>query len=93
MEGGDETRVLEMGYRGSWALMENGIRFVETEDPQNAPVSFYSFETGAVRSLGSIDGQLNNDVGGFSVAPDGRWIAYARVDGGESDIMMIENFR
>ncbi len=38
--GGDETLVLEMGHRGSWALMENGICFVETEDFQNAPVFF-----------------------------------------------------
>jgi Tol biopolymer transport system component len=93
VEAGDETQVLEMGHRGSWALMENGICFVETEDPQNAPVSFYSFETGAVRSLGSIDGQVTSDVHGFSVTPDGRWIAYARADVVVSDIMMVENFR
>jgi len=40
-----------------------------------------------------LDGQLTNDVRGFSVTPDGRWIVYARVDAVASDIIMVENFR
>lgn len=40
-----------------------------------------------------LDGLSTNDVLGFSVTPDGHWIAYARVDGVASDIIMVENFR
>jgi len=30
---------------------------------------------------------------GFAVSPDGGWLLYAQIDAGNSDIMLVENFR
>jgi hypothetical protein len=33
------------------------------------------------------------NAGVISVAPDGQWILFARIDQIDSDIMLVENFR
>jgi len=57
------------------------------------PIQFYEFESRKATQIGSIEKELVQDMPGFSVTSDGRWMAWSQIDHAESDLMMIENFR
>jgi Tol biopolymer transport system component len=57
------------------------------------PIKFYDFRTGKITQIGVIEKGVIHGYPGFSVTWDGRYMAWSQVDQGESDLMMIENFR
>jgi dipeptidyl aminopeptidase/acylaminoacyl peptidase len=94
VEGGEETRVLDRKiWWRHWKVMENGICFLDTE--QTGPeIEFFDFGTRRLRRVTSVDREKGfPNAGVISVAPDGQWILFARIDQIDSDIMLVENFR
>jgi Tol biopolymer transport system component len=67
--------------------------FVEGASEVPQPIKFYDFKTKKVGQIGSIQKPVIRPTPGFSVTWDGRTVAWSQVDQGESDLMMIENFR
>jgi len=57
------------------------------------PIKFYDFRMRRITQIGVIEKGVIRGYPGFSVTWDGRYMAWSQVDQGESDLMMIENFR
>jgi Tol biopolymer transport system component len=96
VEGGEETPVVDqpkLGYWGYWAVVSEGIYFVNLEEKQHPSIEFFSFATGRVRHIAAMEKEVVQWNPGFAISPDGRWILYAQVDQSGSDITLAENFR
>src|SRR5437667_1050688 len=96
VEGGEETLVfnLKAGW-GSWALVKDGIYFIDwvkTDAPWAFAIEFFSFATHRVTQVAPL-GKITISLNGFAASPDGRWILYTQVAPGDNDIMLVENFR
>ncbi len=94
VEGGQQTRILDqkIGW-GHWSVLKNGICFLDwgATPPE---IEFFDFATQQVKQIAPVDREKGFPPGGaFSVAPDGQWVLFARVDQVDSDIMLVENFR
>ena len=57
------------------------------------PIMFYDFQSGNTSQIGAIEKGVIREAPSFSVTWDGRTVAWAQIDRGESDLMMVENFR
>jgi hypothetical protein len=95
VDGGEETPVLE-NLRSRWALGESGLYFFEQEQAGERAgtwlLKFFDFATGrkkpaAVLGGTPLVGQKPN------LSADGRTFLYTQLDSGETDLMMLENFR
>jgi len=95
VEGGEETRVLDPGGQGVWALTGQGICFFDFNDQTGFALAFYNFATGKTTLLRQFPKDTRIDQGStaLSVSPDGRWILYTQRDQSSSDLMLVENFR
>jgi Tol biopolymer transport system component len=96
VEGGEETLVLDQpkaGYWGYWAVVDEGIYFVNAESKQHPVIEFFSFATRRVRQIAVMEKEASKWNPGFAISPDGRWILYTQVDQSDSNIMLVENFR
>jgi hypothetical protein len=93
--GGDETRVLDWGGEGVWALTNQGICFFDFSSSMGAALKFYNFATGKATLLREFSKETHVDSGSTSltVSPDGRWILYVQRDLSGSNLMLVENFR
>ena len=94
---------------GFWAVTEKGIYFVQLDDWSPAqfihydfvagsttapqPIQFYDFQSRKVTQIGAIQKGLIRYHPSFSVTWDGRYLLWSQVDQGETDLMMVENFR
>jgi hypothetical protein len=96
VEGGEEVPVLDqpkLGYWGYWAVVDGGIYFANVEVKLHPTIEFFSFATGRVRQIATMEKEAVSGGPGFAISPDGRWILYAQVDLSGSDITLVENFR
>jgi len=97
--GGEETRILDQGWAGGWALTSQGICF-RVPPPDNGSsgpaIKFYAFDTHQVTTIRQFSREvrmMNSSNMPLSISPDGRWILYAQMDHAGSDLMLVENFR
>jgi Tol biopolymer transport system component len=98
VEGGEETLVLDrIGSKtshpalwGLWAVVNEGIYFAAPEGKIRGVIEFFRFSTRRVTRVAAMERPPGN---GLAVSPDGRWLLYTQSDPGESDIMLVENFR
>jgi dipeptidyl aminopeptidase/acylaminoacyl peptidase len=93
--GGEETPVLDrlqVGHWGNWAVVEEGIYFLNPEAKDGAAIEFFSFATRRVTKVAGL-GNVSLFPHGFAVSPDRRWILYPLWEQSGSDIMFVENFR
>jgi hypothetical protein len=60
--------------------------------PPRPIIEFFSFGTGEVRQVTTLDRPVSARVWGFSVSPDRRWLLYTQSDQSSSDIMLMEGF-
>jgi len=95
--GGEETRVLGPALQFSFAVVADGIYFIEPGSPGLAGVikgnslKFFSFAKGTAEKV--FDMKYGLDYG-LSVSPDGRYVLFSQ--GGDPfdyDLMLVENFR
>ena len=96
VDGGEEVPVLDqpkLGYWGYWAVVDGGIYFVNVEVKLHPTIEFFSFATGRVRQIATMEKEAVLAGPGFAISPDRRWILYAQVDQSGSDITLVENFR
>jgi serine/threonine protein kinase/Tol biopolymer transport system component len=94
LSGGEETRILEQGNWGYWALLEQGICFLNQRALPQPTLEFFNFATSQVTLFGRLErGRAFGSSPGVAVSQDGRWILYSQVDQNDNDIMLVENFR
>ena len=92
--GGEETEVLpslEAGYWGYWALVDDGIYYLDTSEPPG--IAFYSFATRRATRVFNLESRPARYVTGLGVSPDGREILYTQLDAFSRDIVLVENYR
>jgi Tol biopolymer transport system component len=91
--GGEETRVLDEPLQGFWALVHDGIYFVNPKATPRPTIEFFIFDTGRSTQIAAIGKELQLVYPSLAVSPDGRSLLYVQVDSFESDIVLAENFR
>ena len=94
--GGEEIPVVESlpgGYWGYWALVNEGIYFVDPKAEAGPTLQFLSFATGRKTRLAVFDKEPLQYASGIAVSPDGRWLLYTQMDQSGSDLMLVDNFR
>jgi len=91
--GGKEIQVLDEPLQGFWALVHNGIYFVNPKARPRPTIEFFAFGTGRSTQLAAIEKELQLVYPSLAVSPDGRSLLYVQVDSFESDIVLAENFR
>jgi Tol biopolymer transport system component len=95
VEGGEETRVLDRGGQGCWALTGQGICFFDLSGSTGTTLKVHSFATRKVTLLRefSRDTQVDTISTALTVSPDGRWILYTQLDQSGSNVVLVENFQ
>lgn len=90
MSDGVSVKVLEGVVRGSYAVLDRGIYYMDRPAGETR-LQYFDFAT---RRATTVAGNIGNvDVGSFTVSTDGRAILYARVDSSVDDLMVVENLR
>jgi hypothetical protein len=75
-------------------VKEQGIYFATAETPERPLLEFFSFATGKVTLLATLEKRISYfGFAGLDVSPDGRWLIWQQLDQEGSDIMLMENFR
>jgi hypothetical protein len=90
VEGGDEEKVLDEGRVGLWALLKEGIYFL---DQSTHTIKFFNFATAQTEPVVTIPEDVRFFRQSFAVSPDRQWVLFAQEDENEADIMLVENFR
>jgi hypothetical protein len=91
VEGGEEVRILDQVFHGNWAVLDQGIYFVNTRSTPRQAIEFFSFATGQVTRIVALE---KSSGVGLTISPDGRWMLYTQTDQQiGSDIMLMEDFR
>jgi Tol biopolymer transport system component/DNA-binding winged helix-turn-helix (wHTH) protein len=97
VEGGEETAVLvdqpKVGCWGCWAVVDEGIYFINVGVKRQPTIEFFSFATARVRQIAAMEKEAVLWFPNLAISPDGRWILYSQVDQSGSDITLVENFR
>ena len=93
MGGGEEVLIFEHASHGQWALLKEGIYFINPEASPRPAIEFFNFATRQVKRVAEIEKEVQMWSQGFAASPDGRWILYRQIDEREGDIMLVENFR
>jgi Tol biopolymer transport system component len=95
VEGGEETLVLDSFNAenwGDWALVEDGIYFIDSDAKNDWTLRFFDFAKRRVTQIAALGQDIFTN--GLAVSPDRRQILYTRMDlTGGVDIMLVENFR
>jgi Tol biopolymer transport system component len=94
VDGGAETLILDIpraGGWGAWAVVDDGIYFINTAVKGAYAIDFFSFATRQVKRITVIE-NVNEFVSGLAVSPDGQRILYTQQDSLAGDIMLVENF-
>jgi Tol biopolymer transport system component len=90
VEGGEEAKVLDSVGAHTWALVDQGLWFINWTNPGDAALQFLEFATGKVTRVAPIS---KPPAPGLAVSPDGRTILYVQYDQRGSELMLMENFR
>jgi Tol biopolymer transport system component len=91
--GGDETLVLDRGPQGYWAILAQGICYIDPATTPRPSIQFFSFATGQTKLIAAVEGEIQWMTPGLSVSSDGQWILYMQDDHKNYDIMLMENYR
>jgi hypothetical protein len=94
--GGEEVRVLDSVRFGYWAVVRNGIYFIDFDVPIDAPrpVRFFNFQSRQVTQVGTVENTVSwKNPPGFALSPDSRWLLYSSLESTDADLMLLDNFR
>ena len=92
--GGEEIELissLEALYWGYWAVVENGIYYLDTTNKPG--IAFLDLDTHHVTRVFDLENSPVKDAPGLAVSSDKRTILYTQFDASYSDIILAENFR
>jgi Tol biopolymer transport system component len=94
INGGEEVELissLEAGYWGYWAVVENGIYYLDTTTKPG--ISFFDINTHHITRVFDLENRPASANPGLAISPDKRTILYTQLDVSYSDIVLAENFR
>jgi Tol biopolymer transport system component len=92
--GGEERQILESVTTMNWTVTPKGIYYFDFAVPNGRKlVKFYSFQSGRLNDVGTVEATVSADFSGISVSPDGRWLLYSYVAGRTGDLMLLDHFR
>ena len=92
--GGEEIEIissLEAGYWGYWAVVENGIYYLDTTTKPG--INFFDTATHRITRVFDLENRPAREAPGLALSPDKRTILYTQLDALNSDIILVENFR
>jgi Tol biopolymer transport system component len=92
--GGDEVeliRSLEAGLWGYWAVVENGIYYLDSTTKPG--IAFFDISTHHTTRVFDLENRPARQAPGLAISPDKRTILYTQWDASDSDIVLVENFR
>ena len=93
-EGGEEVEIissLEAGHWGYWAVVENGIYYLDTT--AKPAIAFFDVNTRRATRIFDLENRPAKEAPGLAVSPDKGTILYTQLDSLSRDIMLVENFR
>jgi dipeptidyl aminopeptidase/acylaminoacyl peptidase len=93
-DGGEESEIissLEPGYWGYWAVVENGIYYLDMNVKPG--IDFFDFTTHRTTRVFDLENRPASGAPGLAVSPDRKSILYTQLDALNSDIILVENFR
>jgi Tol biopolymer transport system component/DNA-binding winged helix-turn-helix (wHTH) protein len=94
INGGEEMEIvssLEAGYWGYWAVVENGIYYLDTTTKSG--INFFDVATHRITRVFDLESPPARQAPGLAVSPDKKTILYTQLDALNSDIILVENFR
>lgn len=94
VNGGEEIELissLEAGYWGYWAVVENGIYYLDTTTKPG--IALFDTTTHRITQMFNLEGRPAREDTGLAVSPDERTILYTQLDASNSDILLVENFQ
>jgi Tol biopolymer transport system component/DNA-binding winged helix-turn-helix (wHTH) protein len=94
--GGAEAPLFDFhqkNYSRVWTVAGEGVYFAVASSNTKSTIKFFSFSTGAEKTVAEVDRVLPSSVSGLTISPDGRWLLFPLFARRGSDLMMIENFR
>jgi Tol biopolymer transport system component len=93
LAGGEESRIIDQAGWGNWALLEQGICFLNLRAQPNPTLEYFNFASNQVTLIGKSE-RIRPFGGspGLAVSADGRWVLYRQIDQNDNDIMLVENF-
>jgi WD40 repeat protein len=93
-DGGEEVEIIrspEAGYWGYWAVVENGIYYLDTTaKPQ---INFFDTATHQISRVFDLENGPARGAPGMALSPDGGTILYTQLDTLTSEIIVVENFQ
>jgi Tol biopolymer transport system component/DNA-binding winged helix-turn-helix (wHTH) protein len=92
--GGEEIEVissLEASYWGYWAVVENGIYYLDTTAKPG--INFFDLTTHGTTRVFDLENAPASNAPGLAISPDKKTILYTQLDVLNSDIILVENFR
>jgi serine/threonine protein kinase len=95
VNGGAELQVTDLfksEFKTDWAVVENGIYFINIDAKPGVAIEFFDFATDQVKRIANL-GKLPHHSHNLTVSPDRRAILYSQLDNVGEDIMVVENFR
>ncbi|MEP6819908.1 MAG: hypothetical protein ABJA18_10280, partial [bacterium] len=95
VDGGEELQVLDSfksEFKGDWAVVDDGIYFVNADAKDVLTMEFFDFATRKARQVARL-GKVHISDQSIAVSPDRRQILYTQLDHEGEDIMLVENFR
>ena len=95
--GGDERPLKEIPRRSaefndSWGLTAEGVYFINP-DPPRPGIDFVEFGGARIVRVVDLPGRPFPWGGALALSPDGGRLVYSQLDGIDSDIMLVNNFR
>jgi Tol biopolymer transport system component/DNA-binding winged helix-turn-helix (wHTH) protein len=93
-DGGEESELissLEPGYWGYWAVVEDGIYYLDTTAKPG--IAFFNVTTHRTTRVFDLENRPAREAPGLAVSPDKGTILYTQVDALTRDITLVENFR
>jgi Tol biopolymer transport system component len=95
VDGGEETLILDTpaaGGWGAWAVVDDGIYFINNRVKGQYAVEFFNFATRQVTRIAAME-NVNEFGSGLAISPDRQRILYTQQESLAGDIMLVENFR
>ena len=92
--GGEEIEVihtLEAGYYGYWAVVENGIYYLDTTAKPS--IAFFNATTHRSTRVFDLENLPARQAPGLAVSQDKGTILYTQLDALSSEVILVDNFR
>jgi Tol biopolymer transport system component/DNA-binding winged helix-turn-helix (wHTH) protein len=92
--GREETRLLDQGIAGLWAVASRGIYFIVPSSSGGPAVKFFNFTTQRITQIALLPEDTSLDMidSAFAVSPDAKTILYGQAIP-PGNIIIVENFR